>query len=80
MRTLGKLTRRLFLERGLWATSILFWNWLRGSVKAEELHSYEGTDFIGKTREGEFKNFYINFWKPMRRINGDTWKLKVSGL
>ncbi|MBT4775730.1 MAG: molybdopterin-dependent oxidoreductase [Crocinitomicaceae bacterium] len=80
MRTLGKITRRLFLERGLWATALIFWSWCRGSSNAEELHTYKGTDYIGKTREGEYKNFYINFWKPMRRINGETWELKITGL
>jgi len=80
MRTLEKLTRRFFLERGLGATALILWSWLRGSASGEEMHTYEGTDFIGKTREGKYKDFYINFWKPMRRINGESWKLKISGL
>ncbi|MEK9629348.1 MAG: molybdopterin-dependent oxidoreductase [Nitrospinota bacterium] len=80
MRTLEKLTRRIFLKGSLWACALFFWNLLRGSSKAEELHTYEGTNFIGKTREGKFKNFYINFWKPMRRIDGKAWKLKITGL
>ncbi len=78
MRTLEKITRRLFLERGFWATTLILWSWLLGSGKADELHSYAGTDFIGKNRDN--KNFYINFWKPMRRINGETWSLKITGL
>ena len=80
MRTLEKLSRRIFLERGFWATATLFWSLLRGSTVAQELHSYEGTDFIGKTREGKYKFFYINFWKPLRRIKGETWRLKITGL
>lgn len=80
MRSLGKLTRRTFMGQSLWATTLILWSWLRGSGNAEELNSYDGTNFIGKTREGKFQNFYINFWKPMRRINGETWRLKVTGL
>jgi sulfoxide reductase catalytic subunit YedY len=38
------------------------------------------TDYVGKTREGKFKNFYINFWKTMRRIRPETWTLLSYGL
>ena len=78
MRQIAKLTRRLFLQGGLWATALLFWHGFRGSAKAAD--SFSGTDFVGKTREGEHSSFYINFWKPMRRINPETWRLKISGL
>jgi methionine sulfoxide reductase catalytic subunit len=78
MRQIGKLTRRLFLQGGLWAIALLFWNGIRGTANAEDVFS--GTDFVGKTREGKHRSFYINFWKPMRRINAETWKLQISGL
>jgi sulfoxide reductase catalytic subunit YedY len=41
---------------------------------------FKGTDFVGKTRAGEHESFYINYWKPMRRIKPALWKLEVGGL
>ena len=82
MRQIGKLTRRLFLQGGLWAAGLLLWNGFRGPTKlwGQETDAFSGTDFVGKTRKGKHRSFYINFWKPMRRINAATWTLKVSGL
>ena len=78
MRQIEKYTRRLFLKGGLWAIALLLWHGFRGIAKAED--AFSGTDFVGKTREGKHRSFYINFWKPMRRIKAETWKLKISGL
>lgn len=78
MRQISKLTRRLFLQSGLWAAALLLWDGFRYSAKAAD--SFSGTDFVGKTRAGKHSSFYINFWKPMRRINPETWRLKISGL
>jgi methionine sulfoxide reductase catalytic subunit len=80
MRQITKLTRRLFLQGGLWAITLLGWNGLRPSVTAWAADSFTGTDFVGKTRKGKHRSFYINFWKPMRRINPQAWRLKISGL
>ena len=41
---------------------------------------FTGTDFVGKTRQGIHDKFYINYFKPMRRIREENWQLKVSGL
>lgn len=78
MRQIEKFTRRLFLKGGLWTIPLLLWDGFRGTAKAED--TFSGTDFVGKTREGKHRSFYINFWKPMRRIKAETWKLKISGL
>ncbi|MBC8288022.1 MAG: molybdopterin-dependent oxidoreductase [Nitrospinae bacterium] len=82
MRQIGKLTRRLFIKGGLWTATLFLWNLFRGTTKAwaQEIDSFSGTDFVGKTREGKHRSFYINYWKPMRRINAETWALKISGL
>lgn len=82
MRQIGKLTRRLFIKGGLWTAALFFWNLFRGPTKAwaQKIDSFSGADFVGKTREGKHRSFYINFWKPMRRINSETWALKISGL
>jgi methionine sulfoxide reductase catalytic subunit len=78
MRQIENLSRRLFLRGGLWALALLFWNGLWGTAKAGD--DFSGTDFVGKTREGEHRSFYINFWKPMRRIKAENWELKISGM
>ena len=41
---------------------------------------FSGTEFVGKTRSGRYETFYINYWKPMRRIKPEQWKLEVRGL
>lgn len=80
MRQIEKITRRIFIKGGLWATALLLWNGFWGPEKTWASDSFSGTDFVGKTREGKHRSFYINFWKPMRRINAAIWKLKISGL
>lgn len=80
MRQIGKITRRIFLEGGLWAIAMIFWDIIRGPVKAWADDEFSGTDFVGKTRKGKHSSFYINFWKPMRRIKAENWQLKISGL
>ena len=80
MRKIEKLTRRLFLKGGLWSAALLLWHGFLGPKKSWAVDSFSGTDFVGKTREGKHSSFYINFWKPMRRINAETWTLKVTGL
>ena len=80
MRQIGKLTRRFFLQGGLATVALLLWNGFRGPTKAWAADPFSGTNFVGKTREGKHSSFYINFWKPMRRINPETWTLKISGL
>ncbi|MFQ5949982.1 MAG: molybdopterin-dependent oxidoreductase, partial [Nitrospiria bacterium] len=37
-------------------------------------------EFVGKTREGRYKEFYIQYRRPFRRIEGKDWRLKVTGL
>ena len=80
MRQIAKLTRRLFLQGGIWTAALLLWHGFLGPTKAWAADPFLGTDFVGKTREGKHRSFYINFWKPMRRINAETWRLKISGL
>lgn len=37
-------------------------------------------DFVSKTRKGKYEKFYINYWKPLRRIQEKSWTLRVEGL
>ncbi|MBT5550778.1 MAG: molybdopterin-dependent oxidoreductase [Nitrospina sp.] len=80
MRQITKITRRIFLKGGLWTAAVFLWNEIRGPKIIWAEDSFVGTDFVGKTREGKHSTFYINFWKPMRRINAESWQLKISGL
>jgi len=75
------ISRRNFIVRLLGAISVIgaeiFARPLTGRADPDY---FTGTDFVGKTRSGKYKTFYINYWKPMRRIQGEQWKLKVTGL
>jgi DMSO/TMAO reductase YedYZ molybdopterin-dependent catalytic subunit len=37
-------------------------------------------EYVGKTRKGRFKKFYVQYFKPFKRVDGDKWKLKITGL
>lgn len=50
------------------------------SSRSAEIDYFTGTDFVGKNRAGKFKQFYINYWKPHRRIDASKWSLEVTGL
>ncbi len=81
MRTLYGINRRSFLVRAF-AFGVAFvqgW-WARPGSAGAETDYFQGTDFVGKTRTGKFKQFYINYWKPLRRIKAEDWSLKVGGL
>lgn len=38
------------------------------------------TDYVSKTRRGLYRFFYIQVYKPFRRVREETWRLKVGGL
>ncbi|MDA0692823.1 MAG: molybdopterin-dependent oxidoreductase [Nitrospinae bacterium] len=75
------ISRRNFLARWLAAVSVILTGmFLRPSKVIADIDHFSGTDFVGKTRVGEHESFYINYWKPMRRIQPLQWKLEVRGL
>ncbi|MFQ5449965.1 MAG: molybdopterin-dependent oxidoreductase [Nitrospinaceae bacterium] len=75
------ITRRKFLRHGLSGWAIFWAAWLKNPFPGwAETDYFSGTDFVGKTRAGEYRHFYINFWKPMRRIRPGHWHLEVTGL
>ncbi|MDH5762323.1 MAG: molybdopterin-dependent oxidoreductase [Nitrospinota bacterium] len=81
MRTFFGISRRSFLVRVLTfcAAFVQGW-WTRPGAARAEADYFTGTDFVGKTRAGPFKQFYINYWKPLRRIKAEDWSLAVGGL
>lgn len=75
------MNRRSFMSRGL-ALGVAFvqaW-WGRAAFGQTAKDYFGGTDFVGKTRAGKFNQFYINYWKPFRRIQTEDWTLAVGGL
>lgn len=75
------MNRRTFLGRSFLVFLSVTLGFLGLAPKARaEIDYFTGTDYVGKTRAGRYKNFYINFFKPMRRVNPATWKLRVFGL
>ena len=81
MRVFDRINRRSFLARtfALCAALVQGW-WARPGSALADPDYFTGTDFVGKTRAGKFKQFYINYWKPLRRIKERDWTLRVEGL
>jgi DMSO/TMAO reductase YedYZ molybdopterin-dependent catalytic subunit len=81
MRPFNGINRRSFLVRAFAFCAALVQGWWGGPGSAQaDTDYFTGTDFVGKTRVGKFKQFYINFWKPFRRIKAEGWTLEISGL
>jgi len=76
------ISRRNFLVRWVGAFLVLVGEMiLRPFSKGwADTDPFTGTDFVGKTRAGGHESFYINYWKPMRRVKPARWKLEVAGL
>ena len=75
------ISRRNILARGLGALSVIWAEMFVAPIRGKaDTDYFSGTDFVGKTRLGEYEKFYINYWKPFRRIKADQWKLVVAGL
>ena len=77
----GGVNRRTFLRRLLvsFLTSALAALGFPHMARAGSDY-FAGTDFVGKTRAGRYRKFYINYFKPMRRLKLAAWKLRVHGL
>ncbi len=72
------ISRRTFLGRSVLALSAWV---LRGLLPyAAEADETPDPDFVSKTRTGKYEKFYINYWKPLRRIRAESWNLQVDGL
>ncbi len=77
----SRWTRRAWLLSLLKASACLLAVFaLPKSARPEDRDYFTGTDFVGKNRTGKFKQFYINYWKPHRRIRAEDWSLEVTGL
>jgi len=41
---------------------------------------WRSSEYVGKTRDGKYEKFYIQYYKSFKRIKAKNWALKVSGL
>lgn len=85
MRTLKKIGRRRFLKKLLLGGVTLTMTVLRpfsGTLQnaVAGLSFWRSSEYVGKTRAGQYKAFYIQYYKSFRRIKGKDWRLKVTGL
>ncbi len=74
------IKRRQFLQYLSAFGTNLFFQISSAWAKSSDKDFFEGSDYIGKTRGGDFQKFYVNFWKTMRRIDGNSWQLEIGGL
>ncbi len=85
MRTLKKIGRRGFLRKfllGAVTTIVTVLKPFSGSlyIAQARFNFWRSSEYVGKTREGRYKTFYIQYYKPFRRIERMGWRLKVRGL
>jgi methionine sulfoxide reductase catalytic subunit len=81
MRPLTQLYRRDFLKNVMVGTAGLILSILNFPARALGSFSFwDNSEYVGKTRDGKYENFYIQYYKSFKRIKGDEWRLKVSGL
>lgn len=69
--------RRAFLRRVAAVLAGLALGNLPFRAKAEDAPD---PDFVSKTRKGKYEKFYINYWKPLRRVQEKSWTLRIEGL
>ena len=81
MRPFDGVSRRSFLVRVFFGgVAFVQALWTRPGWVRADTDYFTGTDFVGKTRFGKYQQFYINYWKPMRRIKAEDWSLAIDGL
>ncbi len=71
--------RRSFIRRIIIALAALGVSWFRPTKALAGFNFWRGSEYVGKTREGKYKHFYIQYYKSFKRIEGESWRLKVSG-
>ncbi len=80
MRTIVPIGRRKFISKVLLGI-VGFFAALSGkkSLVFAGFNFWRSSDYVGKTRESPYEKFYIQYYKPFRRIQADSWQLKVTG-
>lgn len=85
MRTLSQISRRRFLRKFFLGFFMFTFSFLKPFFGAWNdalagFNFWRSSEYVGKTREGKYKQFYIQYYKPFRRIDRKKWRLKVNGL
>ncbi len=85
MRPINHIGRRKFLRKiflGFSAFMFTFFKPFLGSWNRAfgGFNFWRSSEYVGKTRDGKYKQFYIQYYKSFRRIDGTNWRLKVNGL
>jgi len=79
MRVFTTLSRRYFIRRILLGLAALGLPLLRPGTPHAALNFWRSSEYVGKTRDGRYKDFYIQYYKSFKRIDGDAWRLNVTG-
>lgn len=75
------LGRRRFLVSVLAGLGSFLFRFPAGpDVSRAEIVSSPVSEYINKTRRGIYRFFYIQVYKPFRRIREGDWRLRVTGL
>lgn len=81
MREIIPFGRRDFLKKAILGTAGFVLSLVNPWRRAEAGFSFwTNSEFVGKTRDGEYETFYIQYYKSFRRIKADQWRLKIGGL
>jgi methionine sulfoxide reductase catalytic subunit len=81
MRAPGTLGRRRFLFSLLAGLGSFLFRWPAGTgLSRAEITSSAASEYVNKTRRGIYRFFYIQAFKPFKRIKEKDWRLKVTGL
>ncbi|MFQ5589280.1 MAG: molybdopterin-dependent oxidoreductase [Nitrospiria bacterium] len=81
MRALKTRGRRKFIKKvvaGMLGFVLSFFE-KKGAVFAR-LNFWASSEYVGKTRGGKYKTFYIQYYKSFKRIKAESWRLNVKGL
>lgn len=76
------LNRRTFISKFLLGIVGFFavLTWPGRLLFAEIFSFWRGSEYVGKTRDGIYKTFYVQYYKSFKRIKAENWQLKVGGL
>lgn len=72
------MRRRTFLGNGFLGFFALL---VSSCIPSHQLTGagFLGDGYVGKTRVGRFKRFYIHYVKSFRKVRGEDWRLRITG-
>lgn len=80
MRTIKQIGRRRFISKVLLGVAGFFVAFSGKQSKAfAGFNFWRSSEYVGKTRDGQYEKFYIQYYKSFKRIKVDSWRLQVEG-